>query len=158
MLSSLQEVSLHQLQLTDVSILPSLCKRLKSLYLQANQLTSVAVLGKLKALEYLNIAMNRVCSLNGLQRCESLCKLDLTLNDLADAQALVDATEVLQHTTALKELFLMGNACQQRFPAWRLLVVGRLPQLRRLVRSFGNVVVRHPRVCRMGRLCHPLSA
>lgn len=135
MLSSLEEVSLHQLQLTDVSLLSSLCKRLKILYLQANQLTNVTVLGKLKALEYLNIAMNNVWSLNGLQRCESLCKLDLTLNNLTDAHALIEATEVLQHTQALKELFLMGNTCQQQFSAWRTLVVGRLPQLRRLVRT-----------------------
>lgn len=157
MLSSLQEVSLHQLRLTDVSILPSLCKRLKILYLQANNLTSVAVLGKLKALEYLNIAMNRVSSLQGLQRCESLSKLDLTLNSLADARALLDATDVLQHTQALRELFLMGNTCQTRFPAWRTLVIGRLPQLRRLVRCWRHTLTHVP--CgRMERRCRLLSA
>ena len=35
---------------------------------------------KLKELEYLNMAVNSVAKIEGLKRCESLNKLDLTLN------------------------------------------------------------------------------
>ncbi len=133
MLSNLQEISLHQLNLTDITILPMLCKRLRILYLQANDLTCITPLGKLKALEYLNLAMNSINSLQGLQRCESLHKLDLTLNTIASPQQLLDAIQVLQAIPCLQELYLMGNPCQQDVEHWRTLVVGSICTLRRLV-------------------------
>lgn len=133
MLSTLQEISLHQLDLTDTTILPVLCKRVRILHLQANNLTTISHLGKLKALEYLNLAMNNISSLQGLQRCESLAKLDLTLNAIASPAQLLDAVQVLQDIPRLQELYLMGNACQKQVQHWRTLVVGSIPTLRRLV-------------------------
>lgn len=43
-------------------------------------------MSKLKELEYLNMAVNSVKKIEGIKRCESLNKLDMTLNfvDLED--------------------------------------------------------------------------
>jgi len=50
------------------------------LYLQNNLIGKIENIGKLKSLEYLNMAINNVKKIEGLKFCESLNKLDLTLN------------------------------------------------------------------------------
>jgi protein TilB len=46
-------------------------------------------LNKLKELEYLNLAVNNIRKIEGIEGCESLKKLDLTLNfvDLEDLES-----------------------------------------------------------------------
>ena len=38
---------------------------------------------RLKNLEYLNLAMNKITMIENLEGCESLVKLDLTMNEIA---------------------------------------------------------------------------
>ena len=51
-----------------------------NVFLQDNAISRLENLGRLKRLEYLNIAMNAIERVEGLAGCESLSKLDLTLN------------------------------------------------------------------------------
>ena len=37
-------------------------------------------LNKLKELEYLNLALNNISMIENIDGCESLCKLDMTVN------------------------------------------------------------------------------
>lgn len=97
-LSTLEEITLHQFHLDSIDpILAKMCKKLRILYLQDNVIpkigtydmlsrkpTSTENLHKLKCLEYLNMAVNNVEKIEGLQACESLKKLDLTANFIAD--------------------------------------------------------------------------
>ena len=86
MLSTLEEVSLHQQNIKEISNLDVYCRHLKILYLQNNLIEEIKGLNKLKELEYLNLAVNSVVKIAGIKRCESLNKLDMTLNfvDLED--------------------------------------------------------------------------
>jgi hypothetical protein len=90
-------------------------------------------------LQYLNLAVNNITKLQNLQRCESLAKLDLTINFVPNAGLLSLASLTGSH--ALRELFLVGNPCAD-WAGYRPYVVGLLPQLARLVRRFA--------VCRAG--------
>jgi protein TilB len=49
-------------------------------------------LNKLKELEYINLAVNNVSKIEGIRNCESLMKIDLTLNfvDIEDLEESVD--------------------------------------------------------------------
>lgn len=64
-------------------------------------------LHKLKKLEYLNLAINNVERIENLQGCESLHKLDLTLNFIGE----LTSVESLKCNIELRELFLTGNPC-----------------------------------------------
>jgi protein TilB len=64
---------------------------------------------KLKYLEYLNLSMNNVQTIEGLSGCESLKKLDLTMNFIP-VRNLIQITE-LKANHQLRELFLTGNPC-----------------------------------------------
>jgi protein TilB len=48
--------------------------------LQNNIISKIENLNKLKELDYLNLALNNIVKLEGLEGCESLRKLDLTIN------------------------------------------------------------------------------
>jgi len=61
----------------------------------------------LKKLEYLNLAINNVERIENLHGCESLQKLDLTLNFIGE----LTSVESLQTNIELRELFLTGNPC-----------------------------------------------
>lgn len=63
-------------------------------------LTLAENLNKLKELQYLNLAINNITKLENLQGCESLTKLDLTLNFIED---LLDV-ESLRKNELLREL------------------------------------------------------
>lgn len=84
----------------------------------------------MQELEYLNLAVNNLTKVQNLQRCESLQKLDLTVNFLDKAGLLTLAS--LQHNEHLKELYLLGNPCAE-WHSYRPYVVGTLPQLKKLV-------------------------
>jgi Leucine-rich repeat (LRR) protein len=59
-------------------------------------------LHKLKDLEYLNLAVNNIRRIENLDRCESLTKLDLTLNFIGD----LVSVEELKANGLLKELWV----------------------------------------------------
>ena len=74
--------------------------------------------------------MNNIERVQNLQRCESLHRLDLTLN-FVGAAGLLSLRGALQPCAALRELTHTGNPCT-RWPGYRAYVVGTLPQLVRL--------------------------
>ncbi|NXN97792.1 TILB protein, partial [Rhinopomastus cyanomelas] len=83
--------------------------------------------GKLKKLEYLNVALNNIERIENLEGCEELKKLDLTANFIGE----LSSVETLKHNIYLKELFLVGNPCTQ-FEGYRQFVVATLHQLKSL--------------------------
>ena len=68
LVSSLEEISLHQEELEGINeLLGSLCKHLKILYLQNNIINKIENLSHLKDLQYLNLALNNITKIEGLQ-------------------------------------------------------------------------------------------
>lgn len=51
-------------------------------------------MGRLRDLEYLNLALNNLERVEGLTRCESLRKLDLTANFITDITSLASLQEL----------------------------------------------------------------
>lgn len=86
-------------------------------------------MSKLKYLEYLNLSMNNVQTIEGLSGCESLKKLDLTMNFIP-VRNLIQITE-LKANHQLRELFLTGNPCTD-FEGYRSYTIANLPQLTHL--------------------------
>jgi protein TilB len=80
LITTLEEVALHQQNIEKIELLGHLCRHLKILYLQNNLIGKIENLHRLKDLEYLNLAVNNITKVQNLQRCESLKKLDLTVN------------------------------------------------------------------------------
>jgi protein TilB len=83
-------------------------------------------------LEYLNLAINNITKVQNLQRCESLQRLDLTINFIPKAGLLSVCSLAANYN--LQELFLIGNPCTD-WPGYRQYVVANLPQLQKLVRA-----------------------
>ncbi|GAB0181519.1 protein tilB [Grus japonensis] len=81
--------------------------------------------GKLKKLEYLNVALNNIERIENLEGCEELKKLDLTANFVGELSSI----EALKYNIHLKELFLVGNPCTE-FEGYRQFVVATLHQLK----------------------------
>ena len=79
MVSTLEEI-LHQQEIERIEALGQICRHLKILYMQNNLISKLNNLHRLKELEYANFAVNSVRKIENLQRCESLTKLDLTMN------------------------------------------------------------------------------
>lgn len=129
MVSTLEEVSLHQQDIEKIEALGQLCRHLKILYLQNNLIGKLENLHRLKEVEYLNVAVNNLQKIENLQRCESLTKLDMTVNFIPKAGLLT--VESLQANYQLKELFLMGNPCTEWGP-YREFVVATLDSLQKL--------------------------
>ena len=86
-------------------------------------------------LEYLNLAINNITKVQNLQRCESLQRLDLTINFIPKAGLLSLCSLAANYN--LQELFLIGNPCTD-WPGYRQYVVANLPQLQKLVRQAGG--------------------
>ncbi|KAF0046460.1 hypothetical protein F2P81_000093 [Scophthalmus maximus] len=122
---SLEEVSLHQQDIERIEHLDRWCRDLRILYLQNNLVPRMENLGRLKKLEYLNLALNNIEVIENLEGCESLQKLDLTVNFIG----LLSSVESLRHNVHLTELFLVGNPCAD-FQGYRQYVVAALPQLK----------------------------
>ncbi|XP_041848393.1 protein tilB homolog isoform X2 [Melanotaenia boesemani] len=122
---SLEEISLHQQDIEKIEHIDRWCRDLKILYLQNNLIPRIENVGRLKKLEYLNLALNNIEVIENLEGCESLQKLDLTVNFVGR----LSSVESLKHNIHLRELFLVGNPCTQ-FEGYRQFVVASLPQLR----------------------------
>jgi protein TilB len=129
MLSTLEEIALHQLDIGRIETVNQSCRELKILLLQANLIPKLENLNRLKKLEYLNVALNNITKLEGLEGCESLKKLDLTCNFL-DVDELASVRS-LRNNTCLEELYLTGNPCC-KWEGYRAYVLGSLPQLAKL--------------------------
>lgn len=65
--------------------------------------------------------------MENLERCESLEKLDLTLNFIGD----IESVASLAKNVHLKDLYLMGNPCCD-YEGYRNFVVAKLPQIENL--------------------------
>ncbi|XP_062843786.1 dynein axonemal assembly factor 11 [Trichomycterus rosablanca] len=121
---SLEEVSLHQQDIEQIEHIDKWCRDLKILYLQNNLISKIENVGRLKKLEYLNLALNNIEVIENLEGCESLQKLDLTVNFVGR----LSSVKNLKQNVHLKELFLVGNPCAE-FQGYRQYVVNCLPQL-----------------------------
>mmetsp|Transcript_8831 Transcript_8831/g.25157 ORF Transcript_8831/g.25157 Transcript_8831/m.25157 type:complete len:484 (-) Transcript_8831:446-1897(-) len=132
MISTLEELSLHQEELESISdVLGTTCRKLKILYLQNNIIPRMENLHHMKELEYLNLALNNIEKIEGLDRCEFINKLDLTVNFI-DFDALEASIDHLSSRRHLRELFLMGNPSQMDWDGFSDYIIYRLPQLRQL--------------------------
>ena len=72
-----------------------------------------------------------------LQKCESLERLDLTINFVPKAGLLT--LESLAGNDHLRELTLMGNPCTD-WPGYREYVIAKLPQLEKLDGQVNNTL------------------
>uniref|UniRef100_A0A8C3PJL0 Leucine-rich repeat-containing protein 6 n=1 Tax=Calidris pygmaea TaxID=425635 RepID=A0A8C3PJL0_9CHAR len=122
---SLEEISLHQQEIEKLEYLDKWCRDLKILYLQNNLIPKIENVGKLKKLEYLNVALNNIERIENLEGCEELKKLDLTANFIGELTSI----EALKYNIHLNELFLVGNPCTE-FEGYRQYVVATLHQLK----------------------------
>ena len=85
-------------------------------------------LSKLKDLMYLNMGLNNISVIEGLDGCESLVKFDLTCN-FVEVWNLEKSLRNMQHLALLEELYMMGNPCMDWAPAVDL-ILAMLPQLK----------------------------
>ncbi|KAH8386894.1 hypothetical protein KR093_003311, partial [Drosophila rubida] len=127
LISTLEELSLHQEDIECIEHIQNWCRDLKILLLQSNLIARLENLHKLKRLEYLNVAVNNIERVENLEALESLNKLDLTLNFVGE----LTSVESLRDNYNLRELLLIGNPCAD-YPHYRDFVVGTLPQLHSL--------------------------
>ena len=126
-LSTLEEISLHQENIERIENLEFYCRHIKILYLQDNIIEKLENLDKLKELEYLNLAVNSITKIENLEKCESLNKLDLTMN-FVDIEDLKESCDCLSKVYSLREIYFTGNPCE-KFKYCKLYVIGRCPQL-----------------------------
>lgn len=128
MLSTLEEISLHQEEIERLEVVGVICRKLKILLLQNNIIPKMEGLHHLKQLEYLNLALNNIAKIEGLQSCEFLNKLDLTVNFI-DVDTLEESIDNLKHCTHLREMYMMGNPAQVDWPGFQRYVIASLPVL-----------------------------
>lgn len=67
LLTDLEELSLHQLEIERIEVVGTLCRKLKILYLQNNIIPKIENIYHLKDLRYLNLALNNVTKIEGLR-------------------------------------------------------------------------------------------
>ncbi|XP_068159383.1 protein tilB [Drosophila tropicalis] len=127
LISTLEELSLHQEDIECIEHVQNWCRELKILLLQSNLIARLENLNKLKRLEYLNVAINNIERIENLDGLESLNKLDLTLNFIGE----LTSVESLRGNYNLRELLLVGNPCVD-YPHYRDYVIATLPQLQNL--------------------------
>lgn len=84
-------------------------------------------LHKLKELEYLNLALNNISRIEGIEACESLKKLDMTVNFI-DVFEIHDSLACLGKLPSLKELYLTGNPCEE-WPGCKDYAIASVPSL-----------------------------
>lgn len=131
-ISTMEEISLHQEEIEGINeVLGSSCRKLKIIYLQNNIIPKMENLHHLKELVYLNLALNNIQKIEGLQNCEFLTKLDLTANFI-DVDELADSINHLQSCERLREIYLMGNPSQSNWDGFTSYVIAKLPQLQTL--------------------------
>ncbi|CAK0784057.1 hypothetical protein CVIRNUC_007260 [Coccomyxa viridis] len=83
----------------------------------------------MQELQYLNIAINNITRIENLHRCESLTRLDLTMNFVG--KSALGSIDNLRGLVFLRELHLLGNPCTQ-WSLYRKFVIAMLPQLQLL--------------------------
>ncbi|ESN93211.1 hypothetical protein HELRODRAFT_89170 [Helobdella robusta] len=127
MLSTLEELALHQRDIERIEWLDKWCRELKILDLTSNLIPKIENLSRLKKLEYLKLGLNNIEEVENLEGCESLKKLDLTVNFINKLTSI----ESLKNNNNLEELYLVGNPCTQ-FEHYRSYVIATLPQLAKL--------------------------
>lgn len=137
-LSDLKEIALHQQEIERLEVIGDVCRELEIVYLCNNYIPRIEGLRHLKFLSYLNLAVNNIKLIEGLEGCEQLKKLDLTLNFIPDPTS----TERLRANTFLETLHLTGNPCTT-VPGYRAYVIKALPQLKELD---GSEVVRSEQI------------
>ena len=93
-------------------------------------LDSAAISVDMQELQYLNLAINNITRIENLHRCESLAKLDLTMNFID--RTTLSSMANLQPLIFLRELHLLGNPGTQ-WSCYREYVIAMLPQLQMLV-------------------------
>jgi protein TilB len=71
-LSTLEEISLHQYEIEKIENLDKYCRHLRIIYLQNNIIEKIENLERLKELEYLNLAVNNISMIENLVQNESL--------------------------------------------------------------------------------------
>lgn len=126
-ISTLEELSLHQEDIERIEHFQNWCRDLKILLLQNNLISKIENLHKLKKLTYLNLAVNNIEVIENLEQLESLEKLDLTLNFIGN----LTSVENLRNNYNLRELILTGNYCSS-YDGYRQFVIPTLPQLKLL--------------------------
>ena len=132
MITTLEELTLHQEELENINeVLGSTCRKVKILYLQNNIINRIENLVHLKELVYLNLALNNIAKIEGLQKCEFLSKLDLTVN-FVDVDALEESMDHLASRKNLIDLYMMGNPSQANCSGFNSYVIAKLPQLKTL--------------------------
>ena len=124
-ISTLEEVSLHQQDIEKIEYIGRWCKELKILYLQSNLIPKIENIGRLKCVEYINLALNNIERIENLEGCESLQKLDLTVNFVGELSSVKSLCILVQ----FRELYLTGNPCAQ-FDGYRDYVIAVLPRLK----------------------------
>lgn len=129
-LATLEEITLHQLEIEKIEIIGNVCRNLRILYLQNNIISKLEGLYHLKELRYLNMALNNITKMEGLQSCEFLSKLDFTVNFI-DMDELENSYQHLQPLLHLKELYMMGNPVTL-WEHFRPYTIVMLPQLQLL--------------------------
>ena len=127
---TLEELSLHQQHLEKIEHLDVWCRHLKILYLQDNLIERMENLSKLKELEYLNVAVNNISLIEGIHGCESLQKIDLTLNFI-DVEDYEESCDNLAELPDFREIFLVGNPVTD-WEHWKDYIVARVPTLGRV--------------------------
>lgn len=126
-ISTLEELSLHQEDIEQIEHIQNWCRDLKILLLQNNLIGKIENVFKFKKLQYLNLAMNNIEIIENLDQLESLQKLDLTLNFIWNLKS----AQNLQANYNLRELILTGNYCCE-YNGYRNFVIYTLPQLEQL--------------------------
>lgn len=97
-----------------IELLDTACRDLRILYLQNNLIAKIEHVGRLKALEYINLALNNVTVVEGLRGCEMLNKLDLTVNfvcDLLSVESLAANTHLRELCAAMGRLAAAARRC-----------------------------------------------
>lgn len=146
-LADLEEISLHQQELEKIENLERCCRHLRICLLQNNIIPKMEGLNKMKELEYLNLALNNISMIEGIEGCESLKKLDMTVN-FVDIEELEPSVYNLKANVMLEDLYLTGNPCEE-WPGFRAYVVAHLPQLKQLD---GKLVMPNERIRARQRL------
>ena len=108
-------------------ILGKRCYNLKILYLHENRIGQLENLHRLEELKYLNVALNQIEEVKGLENCRSLTKLDLTANRISPSK--LHSIARLAANKSLEHLFLLGNPCTKKH-FYRAFVIAVLPQLK----------------------------
>eukprot|EP00397_Hematodinium_sp_SG-2012_P028313 GEMP01029800.1.p1 GENE.GEMP01029800.1~~GEMP01029800.1.p1 ORF type:complete len:425 (+),score=96.85 GEMP01029800.1:46-1275(+) len=129
-LPDLEEISLHQQEIEKIENIDRCCRHIKILLLQNNCIGRIENVTKLKELEYLNLALNNISLIEGLEGCESLNKLDMTVN-FVDTEDFSESMNNLKANVMLQDLYLVGNPCTD-LEFYRPYVCASLPMLKQL--------------------------